>query len=350
MSKFNNERFDFKKQEPNVSGYFPKFVEHPAFHQWFFTPETANKITTEVMKKLKPGDSVSCLGTPYLALYLKERLSNDVNVTILDKDEYLLNKVAGQYSDSEIKRKLYDINNNLKESETNVADCVIIDPPWYEDYYKLFIMRSSEILKKNGHLVMVLLPPDTRETAPDERTKFIEFTRNQGFEVRELLLNFIDYQTPNHEQQFFGHPDKPWRKADLVILEKVTDTKLPSETSPVIEKKYEEFDFQYLRIVIPVTKQPIERVTNIQLKGQQQSRGGKIERVSDNVIWMSDGNIYETNNPKVCAHILKLISTAITTTKGITDEIFTHEEFKNLDKESLGSTIEKLKKITYGLT
>ncbi len=117
----------------------------------------------------------------------------------------------------------HDLQYPWKISMVEDFDCIIMDPPWYQDYYELFLLRATEILKHGGLLHTALFPAFAKTHGLQERAAIFNFIQNRGLHLISLLNGILEYEAPMFEKQTlsttnFDNVPHSWRKGDLATL------------------------------------------------------------------------------------------------------------------------------------
>lgn len=195
---------------------------HLANYEWRFTEESARKIVANIKALNKSDLKICCLGTPSVALELiKNGLGS--NTTFLDINEPLKKLIERTFDESGIICKTYDAQNMPLREFTYAFDVVVTNPPWYLDYYELFISRAINFLKPNGGKIIIpLFPPLSRQKAIRDLESLHTFLEKSN--CREMKsLGMVEFEMPEFEQAILEFnkipiPETNWRNAELVEL------------------------------------------------------------------------------------------------------------------------------------
>jgi hypothetical protein len=113
----------------------------------------------------------------------------------------------------------YDLDTELKVDQIH-ADLVVMDPPWYPEYYKKFF-DISDIIGEAECLVYGVFPPMlTRESISAERYDINTYVSKLGFGELKYDPLCVEYYTPPFEQNVLktnGICNYPmcWRRGDF---------------------------------------------------------------------------------------------------------------------------------------
>ena len=95
------------------------------------------------------------------------------------------------------------------------AAYVVVDPPWYPEYYKLFLWWSSRVSVVGATVALTLAPLHTRPTIGAEREALWARAGELGYVLRSVERGALRYETPPSERAALraaGVPALPdWR-------------------------------------------------------------------------------------------------------------------------------------------
>lgn len=199
---------------------------HLANYEWRFSLDSIRAFITKIEKEISGRQAnICCLGTPTLAIELIKQ-GVHANILLLDINEPLITIIS---DDNSLKNsgtfEVYDARNPLPEKYINKFDFVFSDPPWYLDFYTLFITRACNLLKPNdGILVIPLFPILSRQhSLPDlfQLDKFLNQISYNNCTIEHLLD--VNFDTPPFELETFIAndcliPKKNWRQAEIVMI------------------------------------------------------------------------------------------------------------------------------------
>lgn len=195
---------------------------HPANYEWRYTEQSATDIVKMILEGVNENSKICCLGTPSIALELINQGKGN-QTTFLDINEPLKKLIETTFDNTGITCKTYDAQNIPQKNLLGVFDIVVINPPWYLDYYQLFISRGIQFLKdKGGKIIMPLFPPLSRHNAINDLVSIKEFIVNSNCtEIKSLGL--VEFEMPEFEKAILKLSDTPipqtnWRNAELVEL------------------------------------------------------------------------------------------------------------------------------------
>ncbi len=224
---------------------------NPSNFDWRFDVDTAVNIV-EIVKR-KGYKNIALFGTPSLFGAIREFSSN---VTLYD-----VNEVIKRHFENDSRVIITDLNlHNFSNTES--FDCIIMDPPWYLDYYHSWISKGFSTLEVEGDIYITLFKRLLRPRAETELVKIKGMVDSLG--NWEILQNFITYTTPLFEKELFNYKDVPcfnnWRVADLLIIKKIENStiKIPK----VLPKNnWVRFEIGTQVIAIKVLKDNVDEIS-----------------------------------------------------------------------------------------
>lgn len=191
---------------------------HLANFEWRFSKKSAKKIIDMLDNSL----DVCCLGTPTLAIESGKR---NKSVTLLDINQPIIKAISNLYtSQNNVNCFTYNVFDDLDIAIQGAFDTILMNPPWYLDYYKAFIHRSLQLLKRSGgEIIFPIFPILSRHNAINELIELQDFINTLDY-VKFESLGYIDFDMPLFEKNIFERnnipiPNKNWRKAELVRLQ-----------------------------------------------------------------------------------------------------------------------------------
>lgn len=214
--------------DSNYKNFFYKLpASNPEYFQWWFTLETLEVVAERIHDQVS-SKSIKCLciGVPTVAAYLG---SCGVDVTLLDIDDDIISEFKELYA-SKCSGIKYDVQSSLYDRLRNHYDIVIIDPPWYPNYYQEFFNRAIDALKEGGLIFAPLGQVNTRENMSKQRHDLIQKMYQSGHELVSIESSSLKYSIPLFEEEVLRNESeklgeegnkmeiKPWRSADLALF------------------------------------------------------------------------------------------------------------------------------------
>ncbi|WP_439880933.1 hypothetical protein ACSX1A_17500 [Pontibacter sp. MBLB2868] len=208
---------------------------HPADYDWRFDASTASFIVNHSIKNLGKCDGeIALLGAKTLYPLL---INKGYPAKLYIKSSSLIKELK----DAGFEHGLIeaDLLNPIKES-LKVFSAVIADPPWYNEFYEAFMLRSSELLHIGGKLYLSVLPELTRPSAKEDRARIIELASSMGLVFIDELEGELSYETPRFEYNSLianGVFCANWRKGDLWVFKKENEIDYFIKQWPVDENE-----------------------------------------------------------------------------------------------------------------
>ena len=211
------------KKESHNDLYKNKFffnlpAENPKNFQWWYTLNTQEDFSQQIIEETNP-ENIVCLGTPTIASTLS---SLKQNVLLLDNDKEIVNLFNNVFADTN-KSLHYDVHDDLDNDLMNRYDVIVIDPPWYENYFDFFFKRAIDLSKEDGIIYCSIPQVLTRPGIENERKNLINKMLNLEHELLYIEKNSFKYIVPKFEETVFKNSDfsisyQPWRSADLIAF------------------------------------------------------------------------------------------------------------------------------------
>jgi len=219
----------------------------PMLGQWWFTLSTIDSLTSRIKKALPPnkGHAVLCLGTPTVAFHLS-KMGYKVRLLDADPDVLAALKSAGGSLDA-VEHNMFD---GLPEGDRRAFDAVVLDPPWYQDDFEVFIDAAMQALKPGGHGYLSVPALLTRPTVVKERRILLQRLTELGASIVTLESACLRYVVPEFERSAYadldGFTGRPWRASDLVQFQKVEEGEVPTITTV----RPQAVPFRYLSLAV----------------------------------------------------------------------------------------------------
>ncbi|WP_146448471.1 dNTP triphosphohydrolase [Vibrio kanaloae] len=197
--------------------YYNLPAANPLFYQWWYTLSSQENFVQKIIDETD-AERTLCIGTPTIAATLK---SYQKYVSLLDIDIDLIDLFNTTFKDKTGVH--YDVHDELDSSFEKQFDCVVIDPPWYEEYFYLFIKRAISA-SKNGGIIYCSIPQRlTRESIEKERNALISTLTSLGHELLYIESSTVQYIVPEFESKVFSNSNleltnQPWRYSDLIVI------------------------------------------------------------------------------------------------------------------------------------
>ncbi|WP_022940459.1 dGTP triphosphohydrolase [Psychromonas hadalis] len=220
LEKVKQEGVEFKTVSLDYKNkfYFNLPAANPLFYQWWYTLDSQEKLSRKVLDETDSAE-ILCIGTPTIAATLK---SYGASVSLLDIDPDLISLFNNTFPENSSGLQ-HDIFNELDAKYVNSFDSVVIDPPWYEEYFNVFLSRAINATKINGKIYCSIPQVLTREGIEEERRKLTQELHRLGHEVLYVEKSVVQYIIPEFESAAFKQgniplSNQPWRYSDLLVI------------------------------------------------------------------------------------------------------------------------------------
>ena len=223
-------------------------LPHCLDYEWWFTHGGREKVAELLLHNnpLPAPGTVVFLGSPLFGAFASALLPES-QIYILDKSNATLETIKGDVDEGKVHLMHYDAEQPLPQELIGIADMVFFDPPWYVDYYDLFLRRSMQLaFGRYATVAFVLFPLLTRPASLQERKRVFEIAMAYGLSLVAMESHVAHYYTPQFEQESLtnkGIDAKNWRRGDLAIF--ISDgTHLPENIALRVEKE------QWLELIV----------------------------------------------------------------------------------------------------
>lgn len=291
-------------------------VPHILDYDWRFSRQGLEYMANAVKKIIKKKNAVIVfLGAPTLFRYCYNKSFLHAKLVLVDIN-------ADKHSIGIDPNRALCINCNLNGSCTELlsihADIVVMDPPWYLNYYQLFFDRAAIMSALDTQIMCIMPPKFTRAKTESETYSLLEMIKKDyGFVKKHYFTGVVTYHTPPYEQNvlktngIYCNPEN-WRIGDLLIVEKVYNviTTCTHDVS-IIEPEWDEACVNNIRIKYRTCESKIDNY-NIELErifnddiypSVKRSFGGK-KTIN---VWTSGNRVFWCNNMAVLKMILRNI-------------------------------------------
>jgi len=192
----------------------------PMLGQWWFTLGTIDALTNRIRKALpQKRGKVLCIGAPTIAFHLSKM---GLDVLLLDADPDVLTALRSAGGSFEtVEHNMFD---GLPEKCRNAFDAVVLDPPWYQDEFNVFVDAAMQALRLGGSGYLSIPALLTRPSVVKERRMLLQRLNKLGASIVSLESACLRYVVPEFEQSAYadldGFTGRPWRASDLVQFHK----------------------------------------------------------------------------------------------------------------------------------
>lgn len=221
----------------NTVHYFP--VPHLLDYDWRFSKNGIVNFSKYIRSYISSTTQrIVFMGTPSLFVYFSNKWPILCNYTLLDQNASLYKNHVDLTLDN-INICECDIANIFEISF--FADIIVMDPPWYLEYNKMFIGMGAKLCHQNSVIMCVTAPFFTRPTIDFEYKELLSFTNSIGLSVEKYKKTCIRYSTPPFEQNTLKANGilclpNDWRAGDLLILRKSDNIYITKNSVPTVQK------------------------------------------------------------------------------------------------------------------
>ena len=289
----------------DMPDYLP--VPHLVDYDWRFSQKGINYLAGVLRRSIRGEDAtVVFIGTPSLFKFCITALRENVKLVLIDKNASKHGQTVGN---DRIQFINTDINSNYDILSKINADYIIMDPPWYYNYYEMFFNRASLMIHARSCVICVMPPDFTRASARSERIKLIEQLRNNyGLEKVHYYHGCISYHTPPYERnvlKIYGINCLPrnWRIGDLLIVQKTSSGILTNPWEYAVnEQKWDEVSIGPVRIKI---KHESDCIKNLDITLERiypkdiypsVKRSSRIQNANNINVWTSGNRVFRCSN------------------------------------------------------
>ncbi|MFO7772632.1 MAG: hypothetical protein R6V59_01580 [Dehalococcoidia bacterium] len=219
---------------------------HPADYDWRYTSKSRDELATRLSPFIESNCEIALLGAPTLFLSLHK---SGVHLSLFDNSTSVLADLESAGATGGL------FHHNMFDPMVRFRgkyDVVVADPPWYVQFHKAFILRSAELLKEQGSLLLSVPPWLTRPSAIADRAVIMQFARKTGFEPVEIAPGALSYECPKFEQlalSMQGIQCGDWRTGDLFVFRKIKEPQSSLKVSyPKDEPVWDEYRFGLLKV------------------------------------------------------------------------------------------------------
>lgn len=225
-------------------------VPHLHDYDWRFSNNGIQAISKYVESVINRGNvkTVVCLGCPTIFGHYQKNPKNDVEFYLIDFNAHK----HFPHDDSLNSHCIKDCNVNYDFSDHTdacsiFADIIIMDPPWYMEYYKKFFDICRSICSDHCSVITALPSNLTRDTVEDENVELINYLLRNGYYNICLHNNAVSYDTPPFERNVLSaynirNYPSDWRYGNVLTADMSSRSELSpgsNRLSPVFRSWFE---------------------------------------------------------------------------------------------------------------
>ncbi len=286
----------------------PTFADpHPADYDWRYTSASLAELSRRLGPLIEDGVKIALFGCPTLFPRL---VKAGAQVVLFDRSQSLLADLQAMG----LKEGLigHDLFDPIRDASRDYA-VVVADPPWYPDFYRAFILRSTELLRDEGLLLLSVLPWLTRPSAIEDRAEMLGFAAQAGFDLVEVAPNALTYESPKFERIALakqGLDCIDWRAGDLFVFHRVNKP-IPgiAAARPKDEQEWDEYRLGRRRVKLRRRSEADGARFVLRLVAEDSPIFGEVSRRAPSRglidLWTSDNVAYSVDGLELLRHALK---------------------------------------------
>lgn len=215
-----NDRLD--RTDTAVEQFIAKLpLPHPHDFDWRFSIQGVRNFAKYLFIYHDASHAICVISAPIAYVYLR-KTGLFPSISLVERSEYTVDMINKEFGDrgaifSHDLQFPWPPNRPLGE-----FDCIIMDPPWYQDYYELFLLRASDILKQGGLIHTALFPPFAKSHGLQDRSSIFSFAHNRGLHLISLKKGLLEYDAPKFEDVAFEQEgysvSHNWRRGDVATF------------------------------------------------------------------------------------------------------------------------------------
>lgn len=228
-------------------------VPHILDYDWRFSMQSIRHLYKKIRSDAPRKGTIVFLGTPSLWKYCARLLPDRLQLILIDINA---NKHLKGMKQTNISGLDIDINKKSEILPKIYADIIIMDPPWYLNYYRLFFARANE-MTHYGTLIYCVMPPRFTRVKAQEETEelLVELSDQYGLEKVSYHTGDVTYHTPPFEKNVLrshGIECLPpnWRIGDLLVVRKSSMGNGYDADLTIVEEQWDEYSVDAIRIKV----------------------------------------------------------------------------------------------------
>lgn len=240
-------------------------LPHCLDYEWWFADNTHEILVNKILKnnQMPIPENMVFLGSPLLGSFCSF-VFRDSKITILDKSASTISTIAKYLPKRNTELLCYNAEDPLPEHLIGKADFVFFDPPWYLEYYDLFLKRGLLLTHgKQSAIATILFPSLTRPQSISERNIFLnKATAGMGLDITHVEADAAHYMQPHFEKRALEQNDlslENWRTGDMVIFSNSGTVK--PENRHYSMEKFDWKEFLIGKVKVKLKIKPEEQVS-----------------------------------------------------------------------------------------
>lgn len=274
-------------------------LPHPLNFEWRFTSETSRRLLDTASTLGRADSRLLLFGTPSLAV---EAMSSAIRrpITFVGEDNAVTKRIAAL---NDVIDRPLDIAVCANDFPRDRASVVVVDPPWYIDFFRPMLRAAAAACEMGGFVLASLPPVGARPTATADRTLIARLAQRLGLDHVEERSGAIRYDTPFFERNVLaarGIVVPPhWRSGDLFLFRKQRESSLPMPSKGGRRDSWTEVSIGRMRLFVRrdgVSPSGLRGILPL-VEGdvlQSVSRRNPLRRKAQ--LWTSGNRIFATDN------------------------------------------------------
>ena len=195
-------------------------LPHPRDYDWRFSINGIEAFVQHMLKYYSPGDEVLLIAAPTVYVYLRA-LACFERLSLIERSADTVAAIRSVFGES-AGVHTHDLQQPWPLHLRSEVSCVLMDPPWYQDYFELFFSRVVELMSLAGFVHTALFPAFTRDTALREREAIFTFAQSHGLSLVEVSQGALEYESPPFENRSLVEKGQriaaTWRRGDIATF------------------------------------------------------------------------------------------------------------------------------------
>jgi hypothetical protein len=193
-------------------------IPHPLDYDWRFSAATNAYLLQEIESCAAPDATVVLLGTPSV-LCTASHSPNPYQYVLIEANPTMVEWFAQTLPTARVEWCMIG-----RDDLPSLAGSVVIaDPPWYEEYLRVFLWAAAQLCHVGGTIFVSVPPLGTRPGIAQEWARSLSWAQQLGLSLVRLERTVLNYQTPPFENNALCAEglisvNPMWRHGDLAIF------------------------------------------------------------------------------------------------------------------------------------
>lgn len=168
---------------------------------------------------------IALLGSPLIGVFMSRCPDIFNNISVFDINQDMVKLINKNHNgNGKIIASCYDALIEFPRTLVGRYDAFIMDPPWHNEHYCLFVDRAWDALRSLGRVYMSTFAPETRPEASEELRYLYDRFMKGGFALISIVPEFFGYAIPAYERLVFQaegiQANSRGNYGQLVVLER----------------------------------------------------------------------------------------------------------------------------------